>query len=93
MSDDDALERSRADFEAKVRSAPRSAPPRPGGKGSPAALLTIGLVSTLVLGATAAALGGGLLFLPALIPLVTVLALLAARLIGRRGQNRRASTP
>jgi len=87
--DGDALERSRVEFESKIRAAPRATPPAPGGKGSPGALLVIGVLSTLVLGATAAALGGGLLFLPALIPLVTVVAVLAARLLGRRGQNRR----
>ena len=79
VTHDDALERSRAEFEAKVRSAPPVRAPQPGGKGSPTALLTIGVISTLVLGATAAALGGGALFVPALIPLVTVVAVLAAR--------------
>ena len=69
-----------ADFEAKVRRtyAARSAPVA-GGKGSPAALLAIGLLGTLLLGTTAALLGGGLLYLPAAIPLVTVLAVLGAR--------------
>jgi hypothetical protein len=69
-----------AEFEAKVRRtyANRSAPAA-GGKGSPAALLAIGVVGTLLLGITAALLGGGLLLLPAAIPLVTVLAVLGAR--------------
>ena len=69
-----------AAFEAKVRRtyANRTAP-APGGKGSPAALLAIGLLGTLLLGVTAALLGGGLLYLPAAIPLVTVLAVLGAR--------------
>lgn len=69
-----------ADFEAKVRRtyANRSVPVA-GGKGSPAALLAIGVVGTLLLGACAALLGGGLLYLPAAIPLVTVLAVLGAR--------------
>jgi hypothetical protein len=83
LTPDGDLERSRAEFEAKVRSTPRVPAPAPGGKGSPAALLTIGVISTLVLGATAAALGGGLLYVPALLPLVTVLAVLGARLVTR----------
>jgi hypothetical protein len=78
VSDDDALARSRAEFEVKVR-ATRAAPPAAGGKGSPPALLAIGLVGTLVLGACAALLGGGLLYVPAAIPLVTVVAVLASR--------------
>ena len=73
------------DFVAKVRAAPRPAPPAPGGKGSPAALLTIGAIGTGTLGACAAALGGGLLFVPAAIPLGTVLAVLASRRFSRRG--------
>lgn len=69
-----------AEFEAKVRRtyANRSAPVA-GGKGSPAALLAIGIVGTGLLGLTAALLGGGLLYVPAAIPLVTVLAVLGAR--------------
>jgi len=86
VPDDDELERSRAAFEAKVRAAPRARPPAPGGKGSPAALLTIGVTSAVVLGAAAAALGGGLVFAVAALPLVTVLAVLVAR---RLGQNQR----
>jgi hypothetical protein len=68
-------------FEAKVRQtyAART-PPKPGGKGSPPALLTIGVVGTASLGLVAALLGGGLLYLPAAIPLVTVLLVLGARL-------------
>ena len=68
------------DFEAKVRRTyANRATPVAGGKGSPAALLTIGVIGTLLLGVTAALLGGGLLYLPAAIPLVTVLAVLGAR--------------
>lgn len=78
--DGDELARSRAAFAANVerRYAARATAPSVG-KGSPAALLTIGVVSTLVLGASALALGGGLLLVPALIPLVTVLGVLVAR--------------
>jgi hypothetical protein len=77
------------DFVAKVRAAPRPGPPAPGGKGSPAALLTIGAIGTGTLGACAAALGGGLLFAPAAIPLGTVVAVLASRrFAGRRGSSR-----
>ena len=71
------------DFIAKVRSAPRARPPAPGGKGSPAALLTIGVIGTALLAASAAALGGGLLYVPAAIPLVTVLAVLVSRRLSR----------
>ena len=79
---DDELESSRAALESKVRRtyATRTAP-RAGGKGSPAALLTIGLIGTGSLGLVAALLGGGLLLVPALIPLVTVLAVLGARML------------
>jgi hypothetical protein len=80
---DDELARSRAEFEAKVR-ASRAVAPAPGGKGSPPALLAIGLVGALVLGACAALLGGGLLYVPAAIPLVTVLAVLASRALADR---------
>lgn len=74
------------EFEARVRRtyAQRSAP-APGGKGSPPALLAIGLLGTVLLGACAALLGGGLLYLPAAIPLVTVLAVLGARWWAARG--------
>jgi hypothetical protein len=69
-----------AEFEARVRRTyANRAAPAAGGKGSPAALVAIGVVGTVLLGACAALLGGGLLFLPALIPLVTVLAVLGAR--------------
>lgn len=76
----DELEASRADFEDKVRRtyANRAAPVA-GGKGSPAALLAIGAVGTGSLALVAALLGGGLLYVPAAIPLVTVLLVLAAR--------------
>ena len=74
------LEASRADFEAKVRRTDANrAAPAPGGKGSPAALLAIGVIGTASLALVAALLGGGLLYVPAAIPLVTVLLVLAAR--------------
>ena len=85
MTDPDPeLERSRAEFAAKVerRLAPRAAAPTPA-KGSPAALLTTGVVGTAMLALLVGFLGGGLLFVPALIPLVTVLGVLAARRFGR----------
>ena len=84
MSDDE-LERSRAAFAARVdrRYAARAQQPSVG-KGSPAALLTVGIVSTLVLGACALALGGGLLVVPALIPLATVVGVLVARAVVAR---------
>jgi hypothetical protein len=76
----DELEASQAAFEAKVRRTyANRAAPVPGGKGSPAALLAIGLVGTGSLALVAALLGGGLLLVPAAIPLVTVLAVLGAR--------------
>jgi len=78
------LERSRAEFEAKVR-ATRPRAPTPGGKGSPAALLLIGAFGTGTLAACAAALGGGVLYLPAAIPLGTVAAVLASRRRSRAG--------
>lgn len=89
MTDDDVdLARSRAEFEAKVR-ATRTRPPAspPGGKGSPPALLTIGVIGTATLGACAAALGGGLLYVPAAIPLATVLLVLLSRTLAD-GRNR-----
>lgn len=70
-------------FEAKVRARP-SPVSLAGGKGSPVALLTIGLIGTASLGAAAILLGGGLIWVPASIPLVTVLAVLAARTLARR---------
>ena len=74
------LDRSRAEFESKVRATyARRAAPKPGGKGSPPALLVTGLVGTGSLALVAALLGGGLLYVPALIPLVTVLLVLGAR--------------
>ena len=79
MSEDD-LERSQAEFESRVRATyARRAAPNPGGKGSPPALLVTGLVGTGSLALVAALLGGGLLYVPALIPLATVLLVLAAR--------------
>jgi hypothetical protein len=86
VSDPDAeLERSRAEFAAKVerRLAPRPTMSVPA-KGSPAALLTTGILGTAMLALLVAFLGGGLLFVPALIPLVTVLGVLAARRFGTR---------
>jgi hypothetical protein len=84
VSDDD-LARSRAEFAAKVdrRYAARAQQPMVG-KGSPGALLTVGIISTLVLGACALALGGGLLIIPALIPLATVVGVLVARAVVAR---------
>jgi hypothetical protein len=81
---DPELARSRAEFAAKVerRLTPRAAAPAPA-KGSPAALLTTGIVGTAMLALLVAFLGGGLLFVPALIPLVTVVGVLAARRYGR----------
>jgi len=77
---DDELERSRADFAARVdrRYDARTTTPSVG-KGSPTALLLTGAIGTLLLGLTAVALGGGLLLVPALIPLVTVVGVLVAR--------------
>ena len=82
---DAELERSRAEFAAKVqrRLAPRRPAAAPAAKGSPAVLLTTGIVGTAMLALLVALLGGGLLFVPALIPLVTVLGVLAARRFGR----------
>jgi hypothetical protein len=81
---DPDLERSRAEFAANVerRLAPRRAAPEPA-KGSPTALLTTGIVGTAMLALLVAFLGGGLLYVPALIPLVTVLGVLVARRFGR----------
>jgi hypothetical protein len=81
----DELEASQARFEAKVRRTyARRAAPAPGGKGSPAALVAIGLIGTGSLALVAGLLGGGLLYVPAAIPLVTVVAVLAARKWTRR---------
>jgi len=84
VSDED-LARSRAEFAARVdrRYAARAQQPTVG-KGSPGALLTVGIISTLVLGASALALGGPLLLIPALIPLVTVVGVLVARAVVAR---------
>ena len=85
MSADDDLESSRAAFESRVRRTYAArATPVAGGKGSPASLLVIGVIGTGSLGLVAALLGGGLLYLPATIPLVTVLAVLGARVLARR---------
>lgn len=91
MTDDDALERSRREFEAKVRAAPPPRPVAPGGKGSPAALLVIGVIGSGSLGAVAALLGGGLLYVPAALPLATVLAVLVARRSAAAAASRRMS--
>jgi hypothetical protein len=82
---EDELQQSRAAFAAKVdeRYATRTQQPMVG-KGSPVALLSIGIFSTLVLGACALALGGGLIILPALIPLATVVGVLVARAVVAR---------
>ena len=88
MSDGDELQRSRAAFEAKVRAAPAAPPVAPGGKGSPPALLAIGVLGSAALGACAALLGGGLLLVPAAIPLGTVLAVLASRRLATPGRRR-----
>ena len=87
---DPELEQSRAEFAARVerRYSARAQPPSVG-KGSPVALLTIGVVSTVVLVAAAFALGGGLLLVPALLPLATVIGVLAARgVVDRRTHGR-----
>ncbi|MBA2280809.1 MAG: hypothetical protein H0W25_06175 [Acidimicrobiia bacterium] len=84
MTADDDLEHSRRAFEEKVRAAPRARPPAPGGKGSPGALLTMGIAGSAALGVVVALLGGGLLFVPAAIPLVTVLLVLGARRFAAR---------
>ncbi|MEY2437309.1 MAG: hypothetical protein QOF97_2145 [Acidimicrobiaceae bacterium] len=83
VAEPEELERSRAEFAAKVdrRYAARAQQPMVG-KGSPGALLTTGIVGTAMLALLVAFLGGGLLFLPALIPLVTVLGVLLARRFG-----------
>jgi hypothetical protein len=82
---DPELERSRAEFAARVERRYSARPSQPSvGKGSPVTLLTIGIVSTLVLGLCAQALGGGLLLVPALIPLVTVVGVLVARAVAAR---------
>lgn len=76
------------DFEAKVRRAYAArTPPRPGGKGSPPALLAIGVLGTGSLALVAGLLGGGLLFVPAAIPLATVVLVLAARVAARRREH------
>jgi hypothetical protein len=78
--DETDLERSRAEFAARVERRYAARATRPAvGKGSPFALLTIGLVSSFVLVACALALGGGLLVVPALLPLATVVGVLVAR--------------
>ena len=81
MTDDGTdLDASRAAFEAKVRRTYTArAAPKPGGKGSPPALLATGVIGTGSLALVAALLGGGLLYVPAAIPLATVLLVLAAR--------------
>jgi hypothetical protein len=79
------LEASRAAFEGKVRATyARRAAPTPGGKGSPPALLVTGAIGSGSLVLVAALLGGGLLYVPALIPLVTVLLVLGARVLAAR---------
>lgn len=82
--DEAELEQSRAEFAAKVerRYATRTTRATVG-KGSPAALLTTGVIGTALLGLTAVGLGGGLLLVPALIPLLTVVGVLLARRLAR----------
>jgi hypothetical protein len=70
---------SRLTFAAKVRQGRRGPAPALGGKGSPAALVVCAVLSALVLGGAAAALGGGLIYVPAAIPVLTVMAVLGAR--------------
>lgn len=83
--DDEDLERSRAEFAAKVdRRYANKATTASVGKGSPVALLVTGGIGTLLLGLCALALGGGLLLLPALIPLATVVGVLVARWVANR---------
>ena len=87
---DPELEQSRAEFAARVERRYAARAQRPSmGKGSPVALLSIGVVSTVVLVAAAFALGGGLLLVPALLPLATVIGVLAARrVVDRRTRAR-----
>jgi ABC-type transporter Mla subunit MlaD len=78
--DEEELARSRADFAANVErrlAARNDGPTEP--KGSVAVLLTTGIVGTAMLALLVAFLGGGLLYLPALIPLITVCSVLASR--------------
>jgi hypothetical protein len=86
----DELVLSRLTFAAKVRRARPVSAPVLGGKGSPTALVCCALVSTALLGATALALGGGLIFVPAAIPVVTVAAVLGARWWSSRQDHRAA---
>ena len=80
----DELEASRAAFAAKVDQRYAARPSTPSvGKGSPVVLLTTGIVGTALLGGMALALGGGLIVVPALIPLATVVGVLAARRLTR----------
>lgn len=82
---DGELEQSRADFERRVQATyARRAAPKPGGKGSPPALLITGAIGTGSLALVAGLLGGGLLYVPALIPLLTVLLVLGARVLAAR---------
>jgi hypothetical protein len=81
---DDELEQSRRAFEAKVRATPAPRPPAPGGKGSPGALLITGVIGTAMLAIVAALVGGGVLYVPAALPLATVVAVLAARRLADR---------
>jgi hypothetical protein len=77
----DTTELHRLAFESKVhrRAAAKAARSPLAGKGSPSSLITIGLISTAILGGAAWSLGGGLLFLPALIPALTIATVFAAR--------------
>jgi hypothetical protein len=78
--DEEDLARSRAEFAANVErrlAARKDGPAEP--KGSVAVLLTTGILGTAMLALLVAFLGGGLLYLPALIPLITVCSVLASR--------------
>lgn len=82
----DATELHRLAFEARVqRRAGNLARSPLAGKGSPKALVVAGGVSTVILVAVAWSLGGGLLFIPALIPA----AMIAMVFVARWANNRR----
>ena len=78
--DDDELARSRAEFAANVerRLTPRATGPEEP-KGSVTVLLATGIIGTALLAILVAFLGGGLLYLPALIPLMIVVCAVATR--------------
>ena len=82
--DDVALHRLA--FEAKVhrRAATKASRSPLAGKGSPASLVTIGAISTAILVGVVWSLGGGLLFIPALIPAATIATVFIARWTNNR---------